>query len=331
MPELQVRLFGNVSIQQNGRTSSFPSGKALELFCYLLIHRDRAHTRETLSEVLWPGGRSTAAKKYLRQALWQLNRMVRFGSDRNGEGAELPLMIDSGWVRINPNASWWLDVNAFERVYAEVRETAGHDLSERQANALEDVLDLYRGDLLATWYQDWCIRERERLQLTYLAMLDQLMGYCEAQRRYAKGLGLGQVILRFDPARESTHCQLMRLHYLAGDRTSAIRQYERCASVMSQEFGVQPSAGTVALYEQIRADRVPGVPRQQFTGAAVAEPRENTTVADLRLRLDQIQASLLALHRSVLRGGGARFEHVRNGSPETTAWPLGSGGTQDCP
>jgi len=149
--ELQVRLFGDVSIQQDGRASSFPSGKALELFCYLLIHRDRAHTRETLSEVLWPGGRSTAVKKYLRQALWRLNRGVRFGSDSHRVTAELPVIIDPGWVRINPNVSWWLDVSMFEGAYTDVRDTPGHDLSDHQARELETALDLYRGDLLATW------------------------------------------------------------------------------------------------------------------------------------------------------------------------------------
>ncbi|MGQ0778510.1 MAG: AfsR/SARP family transcriptional regulator [Pseudonocardiales bacterium] len=321
MDELQVRLFGDVSVQQAGRPLPFPSGKALELLCYLLIHRDRAHTRETLSEVLWPGGKPATSKNYLRQALWRLNATVRCRPDRHRTGTELPLIMEPDWVRINPDGAWWLDVNAFEQTYAAVRDISGRSLSDSQAQAVESALELYRSDLMAAWYHDWCGYERDRLRLAYLAMLDQLMSYCETRRLYAKGLGLGQTVLRYDPARECTHRQLMLLHYLAGDRTSAIRQYERCSSVMAQEFGVQPSAGTVALYDQICADRVPDTPlplpgMSLFSGASVTGPStlerpEIAAIAGLHARLDQIQASLCALQESVLQSSGARFGHAQ--------------------
>lgn len=324
MDGLQVRLFGELSIHLEGRSVLFPSGKALELFCYLLIHRDRAHTRETLSEVLWPGGKPDISKRYLRQALWRLNAAVHCGPDRHRRERELILIIDADWVRINPDAACWLDVSAFKRVYVTARDTSGHSLSDRQAKDLETALELYRGDLLANWYHDWCDYERDRLKLAYLAMLDQLMGYCEARQLYVKGLDFGQIILRYDPARESTHRQLMRLHYRAGDRTLAIRQYERCVSVLAQEFGIQPSADTIALYEQIRADRVPDIPLPLSTELRllpqpVPQRGDGDALAHLHLRLDQIQASLCALHKSVIQGSGRRFEHarnVRNDSPE---------------
>ena len=60
------------------------SSKALELLCYLVLHRDRAHTREALSRLLWPDAPDGQAKKYLRQTLWQLqtNLGERVGTRR---------------------------------------------------------------------------------------------------------------------------------------------------------------------------------------------------------------------------------------------------------
>jgi DNA-binding SARP family transcriptional activator len=251
---LQVRLFGDVSITQDDRSISIPSRKALELFCYLLIHRGRAHTREILMETLWPDQDPAVSKKYLRQALWRLNSTMQ--RRRTGEPI---VVIDPAWVHINPDASCWVDVSVFERSYAATRDTPGHQLSDQQAHGLESALELYRGDLVATWYDDWCSYERDRLQQAYLAMLDQLMGHCESRGLYAKGLGHGQAVLRYDAAREGTHRQLMRLLFAAGDRASALRQYERCSVVLDQEFGIPPSADTVDLYEQIRAGTVNGV------------------------------------------------------------------------
>ena len=333
MDGLQVRLFGELSIQHEDRSVSFPSGKALELFCYLLIHRGRAHTREALSEVLWPGGKPDSSKRYLRQALWRLNATVQCRPDRHRTELRSLLIIEPDWVRIDPDAAFWLDVSAFERIHSAARDISGHSFSDQQAKDLEAALKLYRGELLETWYQDWCGYERDRLRLAYLAMLDQLIAYCEARQLYARGLGFGQAVLRYDPARESTHRQLMRLHYRAGDRISAIRQYERCAVAMAQDLGIQPSAGTVALYEQIRADQVPDISvhldikvhpaaRQHTVRQPMPEQWETAAFADLHRRLDQIQSSLLALHESVLQDSGSGFGHAptaRNGSPEKTS------------
>ncbi|MFV2105422.1 AAA family ATPase [Micromonospora sp. LOL_015] len=251
---MQVRLFDDVSILRRGQPLSAPPGKALELFGYLLIHRNRTHARESISELLWPGAEPGVARKYLRQALWRLNTSMQDQPNDQRPASEL-VVIDPGWVRINPEASCWLDVDAFEESYAAVRDVPGEALSDDQAHAVEHALDLYRGDLLATWYHDWCGSERDRLRDTYLSMQEQLMGYCEARGLYAKGVGLGQTVLRHDAARERTHRQLMRLHYAAGDRIAALRQYELCTSVVDQEFGVRPSVDTTVLYQQIRADR----------------------------------------------------------------------------
>ena len=118
---------------------------------------------------------------------------------------------------------------------------------------LRQAVDLYNGNLLEGWYQDWCLFERERLQHIHHMMLQKLMDHCEARQDYEAGIEYGMRILRSDLARERTHRGLMRLHYMAGNRTEALRQYERCAAILHQELEVEPDQQTVALYKQIQA------------------------------------------------------------------------------
>jgi DNA-binding SARP family transcriptional activator len=61
-------------------------------------------------------------------------------------------------------------------------------------------------------------------------------------------------ILKCDRACEVAHQRLMRIRYQAGDRAGALRQYERCASALKEELGVQPSEQTRQLYRQICGD-----------------------------------------------------------------------------
>jgi DNA-binding SARP family transcriptional activator len=281
---VRVRLLGRVGIERDKLPSPTPPAKALELLAYLLLHRDRGHTREELAALLWPDASTALARKYLRQTLWQLQSAL---------AAEL-LLPSSGWVRIDTEADWWLDVDVFERAWDASRDVTAAELSDAQARELEAAVALYRGDLAEGSYSDWCIYERDRLQLTYLAMLEKLMGWCGARRRWPQGVAYGQRILRYDPAREITHQQLMRLHYRAGDRTTALRQYERCAVALDRELGLAPSAGTVVLRDQIRADRLDD-PAELDGGFLI----------ELHKRFDEIQESLTALRRYISEATGS--------------------------
>jgi DNA-binding SARP family transcriptional activator len=313
MAGLTIRLFGQISIQRDGQPLPGLSPKALELLCYLLLYRERSHTREALASVFWPVAPDSLSRKYLRQAIWRLGSTLSGQADPAQEESEGLLIVNPNWIRVNRKASCWLDVATFEQAYDLYRDIPGEELTDSQAQALEATIVLYGGDLIEAWYQDWCVLERNRLQLSYLAMLEQLMSHCEARRSYAKGIAYGQWILRHDPARECTHRHLMRLYYQAGDRTTALRQYDRCAAAMAKHFDLEPSRETVSLYHLLRGDRLADLPRQAVT----AYPGGDLLLG-LQTRLDRIQASLTDLERQVqqqlARSAGCRLD-VRHIAP----------------
>ncbi len=203
------------------------------------------------------------------------------GTEAEDDAGGALFLLAPGWIRVNPQAAWWLDISGLEQAYQLCRELPGGALTAGQAQLVEAAVALYRGDLLETWHQDWCIYERERLQLTYLALLDKLVAYCTAQRLYARGVDYAQRILRCDIARESTYQELMRLHYLSGDRTTALREYGRCVQALKREFDLPPMEATVALYEQIRNERL--VERQAGRDAGSRHRRREKTPGPYRL------------------------------------------------
>src|SRR6185369_1679789 len=128
--------------------------------------------------------------------------------------------------------------------------------------------------------------ERELLQNKYLMILDKLLGYCLTHQEFDAGQRYGALILRYDRAREHTHRRLMRLHHLAGDRTAALRQYERCALALREELGVKPDQRTVALYEDIRGSQTTS------TVDAVLAIDATTSLPEVLCRLKRLQTML---------------------------------------
>lgn len=223
--------------------------KMQEIVSYLLLFRNRPHQREVLAGTLWGSSSRPRSRKNLRQSLWHLQD--------KGVSAELLgtplLLVEKEWVQVNRNGIW-LDVAELESAFQSVQSTPGEQLSDDQAITVAAAVDLYRGDLLEGWQEEWCVFERERLRAVNLTMLEKLLGYCEASGRFEEGLVYGERLLRSDRAHERAHWRLMRLSYLAGDRTGALRQYEKCRMALAEELGVSPGRVTRDLYEQICAD-----------------------------------------------------------------------------
>ena len=298
---LHVQLFGRFGVELDGRAlGGLEARKVQELLSYLLIYRDRPHPRETLAGILWDAQSTPQSKKYLRQALWQLqNALQSVGKD----DFEPILIIESEWIQINPKANIHLDVHEFEEAFKDTRGLRGRELVADQITALTAAVGSYQNDMLPGWYQDWCIFERERLQNMFIAIMDKLMGYCEAHGNYEEGISYGMRILGFDRARERTHRRLMRLHYLADDRTGALRQYKRCEAALEEELGVKPAKRTDELYTLVVDDQpISTYLLQNYSEQIVGTVTE--TILDLpktTTHLKRLQNLLIDVQQSVIQ------------------------------
>lgn len=284
MESLKIFLLGKYRINlQDIELRDLDSTKSQELLSYLLIHRKRVFTRDHLSCLLWPDTCATKSKRYLSKSMWYLQNSFESQLPQ----VKMPLFYtESEWVQFNPAIPIWLDIEVLEDAYALGELVENSDLTDLQLVQLEEAISLYQGDLLEGWYQDWCLNERERYRYIILNLLDILLAYYELNQNYEKGVRYGQLSLRFEPARERTHRRLIRLLYLSGQRTAALRQYDKCVTVLKNELGVAPGSQTKILYQQIRQDAFP-----VFTGSRKPLP-ENTSAHQLLRYLQGIHLSL---------------------------------------
>jgi DNA-binding SARP family transcriptional activator len=296
MDMLEIQLLGKFATRLDGRPlPGLDNAKVQELLCYLLINRNQAHHREKLSTLLWSECETVGeAKQYLRKAIWKLQRAFEntcFSSS---------LIIDHEWIEIRhaPDC-YWVDVIGLEDAFAALRSLRDAELTPQQAEATAALIDHCTGELMEGRYYEWCIYERERYKLLTLLILDRLTEHYESVGAYDTGCLYGMRILQQDPAREHTHQQLMRMRCKAGDRASALRQFNLCTQVLETELGVTPSPKTVALYEQIRADELadpppPPPPAADFAQSVQGLPnimndllKLNAVLAETQVQIDK--------------------------------------------
>jgi DNA-binding SARP family transcriptional activator len=86
---------------------------------------------------------------------------------------------------------------------------------------------------------------------------------------------------------------------MAGDRTAALRQYDRCVLALEEDLGVKPDKRTVALYEKIcsgEVERPRNVAQSSSNQVRPADP----TLTEVIGRLEDLQFTLAdVLRRAV--------------------------------
>jgi len=249
MGMLRIRLFGGVRLAHDGQPPVQHVTRAVQsLLAYLLLHRQRLHPREVLAGVFWGDQSEERARSCLSTALWRLRGVL----EPNGvpKGTYLAA-TPTGEVGFNCGSSHWLDVAVFEEKLRAILAKPVQEMASEDARELQDTLSLCTSELLEGFYEDWALRERERIRSLHLRGLAHLMRYRRDTGAYEESLACGRQILGLDPLREEIHREMMRLYVKAGQRALAVRHYQSCRKVLEEELAVPPMEETQRLYRQI--------------------------------------------------------------------------------
>ena len=246
---LQVGLFGGVRATHNNWITEIQLTRENQgLLAYLLLQRHKVHSREILADMFWGEHSQQKARGSLNTALWKLKKAL----EPEGIPAGTYLKNShSGEIGFNKDSQYWLDVEIFERGINQILTLPFQTIEESHLVDLNKVLGLYKGDLLEGLYEDWALRERERLRALYLRSLIYLLQFYDFHRAYEKAISYGQRILDLDPLREEIHREMIRLYWENGQRAMAARQYEICRTTLDKELGITPMEDTQRLYTQI--------------------------------------------------------------------------------
>jgi len=249
---LQVRLFGGLTLTWGDATLLPIVGRsARSLFAYLITYRHRAHTRDLLAGTFWPDSPGAQARRHLSQALWQIRRVL----------SPLPspfpsILTDADTTQFNVKAPYWLDTEEFQ-VAGSRFQVDSTDLEPGTWNleleTLRHAVQLYSGDFMDGFYDDWALLERERLRELYLHALERLITLHKQRGDYEQALTYAQRLAAADPLREAAHQDLLRLYHLLGRTRAALEQFATLQKLLAQELGISPSPTTVALCQEIAA------------------------------------------------------------------------------
>jgi len=199
-------------------------------------------SRSFAAGVLWPDRSQAQAQASLRSTLSRL---------RAG-GVDIVDTVGDA-LRLSP------DVKVDVRELIACAEAIVHE-SGATAPSPGTVLRLQqRGELLAGWYDDWVVAQRERLHQLRLHALEIIAAKLSASGRYAEALEAALATVNIEPLRESAHRAVTQVYLAEGNRVEAVRQFQHYRGLLRRELGIEPSERMLRLVQPYLAnDRMRG-------------------------------------------------------------------------
>ena len=263
---LRAKLFGapQLSLQDRPFIPGL-SGRGLALFAYVATHPELS-SRSVLIDLLWSEKTEAQGRENLRGLLYTMRQSV-------GDY----LIITRQTVAFNRHASYWMDIEIFDR-YLTANQSAIDPLLHTQ------ILQLYQGEFLNGFYvqnapvfETWLAAQRQYWHTLALQGWQQLVNYYLDQAQYQAGLAATRQLLILEPWQEEAHRQQMIMLARSGQQNAALAQYERCCQILRDEMDAPPSSATTLLYEQIKA----GHWSPSFNASIQVIATENATVGNV--------------------------------------------------
>jgi ATP/maltotriose-dependent transcriptional regulator MalT/DNA-binding SARP family transcriptional activator len=256
--DLTVRLFGPIEVFRDRQHAIPPRAwkirRALTLFCYLTVARDRRATKERIVDALWGDARLAVIEKNFHPTISFLRRALN-------DGHNVPrhfILFERGAYRLNPAYRYDIDTERFEAALREARGKEAAGDAAGAAAAFDAAVALHRGPLLEEEYDEWIEAPRARFEsLLRGALLDGGRLHVAAGALDA-GIACFEKAVAQDPIDEGACIALMQALGQSRRRAAVDREFERLRRALREEVREEPSSAARQAYERaIRAAAAP--------------------------------------------------------------------------
>lgn len=255
---IEIRLLGPLQVRRADGTwvrgEEWRTGKAVDLLRLLALHSGRAVPVATLLDRLWPAAEEARARASLRTATSEIRRVLRQDCIHRHLGG---LVLRHAWV----------DAVSYQALAAEARTCLREGLLARGVSTTREAEALYLGDFRSNDDNaQWASEEREGLVSVRRELVLSAASAAVELGWMRDAVEFSSTSLQLEPSSERASRSLMRAYAGLGETERALREYQRCSAALAEEFGVDPSPQTRAVYLELIASEPPPATATTFVG-----------------------------------------------------------------
>ena len=247
---LRIYLTGRVCIESGALLLDerrFASRQGRLAFAYLVCERGRPVPRDELANVVWPDTVPPAWETGVSALVSKIRRLFRDLSPTDPCSSSSA----SACYQLHLPDDVWIDVEAAAVAIHEAESALRSEVPERAWGPANVAATIARRPFLPGEEGPWVHRQQGKLHTLLVRALDCLADIWSTNGESALAVEAATEAVALEPFRETGWQRLMRLHAAAGNRAEALRAYEQCRALLTEELGTEPSPQTETLHLEL--------------------------------------------------------------------------------
>ena len=243
---VKVQMLGGFSVWVNGEQIVMDAAKLTkpwQLFCYLVLNREKFVSNRKLISILWADDMLTDPANVLKNAVYSLRKELCGGESLT----ESPIIYSTGGYRFDPAVELDLDVDSFSELCEKAQDEQAD--AEARIQYCREAVEAYKGDFLPQLDQDlWVVPLALGLKKQYLGCVHQLCEYLWQKRQHKELLDIASTAAMFDPLDDATEIYLFRSLDALRMYRVIVTTYSKVAQSYEDALGSAPPEEIQRIY-----------------------------------------------------------------------------------
>jgi LuxR family maltose regulon positive regulatory protein len=249
--DLTLNMLGPVEIVRDPARpfagDAWTTRRARDILCFIASRRHHRTPKDAIVDTFWGETDPETVEKNFHPTVSHIRKAL----NSNQPLKQNFLVYRDGDYQLNPEYSYCIDTEGFERLIGEGETARRARDFDRCIGCYEQAVALYRGEFMQGSYEPWVEEQRSYYREQYLRMLESLAAVAEKKSEWLRSMDLAQRILHEDPFREDIHCLVMRAQAALGNRVAVKEQYETLRGLLQKELGVEPAMQTQKAFREL--------------------------------------------------------------------------------
>jgi ATP/maltotriose-dependent transcriptional regulator MalT/DNA-binding SARP family transcriptional activator len=249
--DLTIRLLGPVEIFRDPSVQfaadAWTTRRARDIFCYIATSKNRRVLKDVLIEAFWSDDDLDTVEKNFHPTISHIRKAL----NSRQPFKQNFLIFRDGAYQLNPELSYSIDAEEFDRCIVEAEKAKREKDTEQQRTSLEAAHNLYRGEFMSGVYENWADERRQFYTEQSARVVAALAKLSLSEKRWADALRYADEALAGDPFREDMHRLTMKAFAAQGKPASVKKHFDKMKKTLHTELGIEPAEETKRLFSEL--------------------------------------------------------------------------------
>jgi DNA-binding SARP family transcriptional activator len=233
--------------------------KSKILFAYLMANPKIIHTKDKIMDLFFDDVPPEKADVIYHSTIYNIRTALKIydlKSDAPKRSKQKQydynpdyIVYEDKTIKLNPDFTYESDNIEFEALYNKTKLPA--ETRENIIKYSEGAMELYKGDFLPGYYENWCEEMRIKYKNMYINICENLIMHLEGEARFDEVIKYTQILLNEDRLNESAHVHKINAYSKLKNINMAKNQFSLMLKIYEEELGEKPLQKTLDKIKSI--------------------------------------------------------------------------------